>query len=99
MMGIVVPETCWAYKKYNKWLLVCFYSSVITMIHTPTNIKFTKPTVYTEDTIDIRRHKATRNSYMYDLQAHNTRCIRDKNIENTNFVRSSTYHNLWLNAI
>ena len=29
MMGIVVPETCWAYKKYNnKWHLVGFYSSV-----------------------------------------------------------------------
>jgi len=29
MMGIVVSETCWAYKKYNKnkWYLVGFYSS------------------------------------------------------------------------
>jgi len=29
MMGIVVPETCWAYKKYNKiinkWYLVGFF--------------------------------------------------------------------------
>jgi len=42
MMGIVVPETCWAYKKYNeinKWHLVGFYSSVITMIHGSPNIK------------------------------------------------------------
>ena len=43
MMGIVVSETCSAYKKYNKkisgiWL--AFYSSVITMMHGPTNIKF-----------------------------------------------------------
>ena len=42
MMGIVVPETCWAYKKYNK--IICgiklvFYSSVITMMHGPTNIR------------------------------------------------------------
>jgi len=44
MMGIVVSETCWAYKKYNKnnkWHLVGFYSSFITMMHGPTNIKFT----------------------------------------------------------
>ena len=33
MMGIIVPETCWAYKKYNKIIsgrhLVGFYSSDI----------------------------------------------------------------------
>jgi len=32
MMGIVVPETCWAYKKYNKIasdIYLLFYSSVI----------------------------------------------------------------------
>jgi len=29
--------------------------------------------MYTEDTIDIRRHKVTRNSYKYDLQAPSTR--------------------------
>jgi len=32
MMGIVVPETCWTYKKYNKnnkWHLVGFYSSIM----------------------------------------------------------------------
>jgi len=28
-----------------------------------------KSTIYTEDTIDIHRHKETRNSYKYDLQA------------------------------
>ena len=33
MMGIIVPEICWAYKKYNKiisGILLVFYSSVIT---------------------------------------------------------------------
>ena len=43
MMGTVVPETCWAYKKYNKvisGILLVFYSSVITMMHGPTNIKY-----------------------------------------------------------
>jgi len=42
MMGIVVPETCWAYKKYiknKKWHLVGFYSSVITTMHGSTSIK------------------------------------------------------------
>jgi len=42
MMGIVVPETRSAYKKYNKIisdLYLVFYSSVITMMHGPTNIK------------------------------------------------------------
>jgi len=44
-------------------------------------------TIYTEDTIDIRRHKEARNSYKYDLQSPLiTRRIRDKN---TNSVPSS----------
>ena len=41
MMGIVVPETCWAYKKYNKIIsdiYLVFYSSVITMMYGPRNI-------------------------------------------------------------
>ena len=41
MVGIVVPETFWAYKKYNKIISdICwfFYSSVITMMHGPANI-------------------------------------------------------------
>ena len=43
MTGIVVPETCWAYKKHNKIISgfqLVFYSSVITVMHGPTNIKF-----------------------------------------------------------
>ena len=41
MMGIVVPETRWAYKNYNKIIsgIFGFYSLVITMLHGPTNIK------------------------------------------------------------
>jgi len=42
MMGIVMPETCWAYKKYNKiisGIYLVFYSSVITMMHGPINIR------------------------------------------------------------
>ena len=42
MMGIVVPETYSAYKKYNiitSGIYLVFYSSVITMMHGPTNIK------------------------------------------------------------
>ena len=43
MMGIVVPETCWAYKKYNKIIngvYLVSYSSVITMMHFPINIRW-----------------------------------------------------------
>jgi len=43
MVGIVVPETCWAYKKHNKIIIgiyLVFYSSVITMMHGPMNIRF-----------------------------------------------------------
>jgi len=48
-----------------------------------------KTTIYTEDTIDIRRHKETRNSYKYDLQAPpSIRPIRD----NTNSLLKSIYH-------
>ena len=42
MMGIVVPETCWAYKKHNKiisGIYLVFYSSLITMMQVQ-NIKF-----------------------------------------------------------
>jgi len=43
--------------------------------------------IYTEDTIDIGRHKETWNSYKYDLQAPLSTCSkRDKN---TNPVPSS----------
>ena len=43
MMGIIMPETCSAYKKYNKitsGTQLGFYSSVITMMHGPLNIRF-----------------------------------------------------------
>jgi len=42
MMGIVVPETCWAHKKWNKitsGIKLVFYSSTITMMHGPINIR------------------------------------------------------------
>ena len=42
MMGIVIPETCWAYKKYNKiisGIYLVFYSSVIRKMHGPVNIR------------------------------------------------------------
>jgi len=39
----------------------------------------TKTTVYTENVIDICRHKVTHNSYKYELQALSTGHIRDKN--------------------
>jgi len=48
-----------------------------------------KATVYTEDIEDIRHHKVTQNTYKYDLQAPSAQGIRDKNMENTNFVPSS----------
>ena len=41
MMGIVVPETCSVYKKYNKitsGIYLFFYSSVIIMMHRPVNV-------------------------------------------------------------
>jgi len=44
MMGIVVAETRSAYEKYNiiiRGIYLVFYSSVITMMHGPTNIKNT----------------------------------------------------------
>jgi len=31
MMGIVVPETCWAYKKYNKVLSGIYSRELLTM--------------------------------------------------------------------
>jgi len=43
MMGIVMPETSWAYKKYNKiisGIYLVLYSSVITMMHGTINIKY-----------------------------------------------------------
>jgi len=43
MMGILMSETCWAHKKWNKIasdIKLVFYSSTITMMHSPINVKF-----------------------------------------------------------
>jgi len=45
MMDILMSETCWAHKKWNKIasdIKLVFYSSTITMIHGPINITFPK---------------------------------------------------------
>ena len=45
MMDILMSETCWAYKKWNKIasdIKLVFYSSAITMMHGPINIRFIK---------------------------------------------------------
>ena len=42
MMVILMPETCWAHKKWNKIasdIKLVFYSSTIIMMHGPINIK------------------------------------------------------------
>ena len=44
MMGILMSETCWAHKKWNKIasdIKLVFYSSTVTMMHGPINIRFT----------------------------------------------------------
>ena len=43
MMNILISETCWAHKKWNKIasdIKLVFYSSTITMMHGPINIRF-----------------------------------------------------------
>jgi len=43
MMGILMSETCWAHKQWNKITSdnkLVFYSSTITMMHVPLNIRF-----------------------------------------------------------
>ena len=43
MMDILMSETCWAHKKWNKMasdIKLVFYSSTIIMMHGPINIKF-----------------------------------------------------------
>jgi len=45
MMDILMSETCWAHKKWNKIasdIKLIFYSSTITMMHLPINIRYTK---------------------------------------------------------
>jgi len=45
MMGILISETCWAHKKWNKTasdIKLVFYSSTITMMHVPINIRSSK---------------------------------------------------------
>jgi len=42
MMDILMSETCWAHKKWNKIasnIKLVFYSSIITMMHGPINIR------------------------------------------------------------
>jgi len=44
MMCILMSETCWAYKKWNKItsdIKLVFYSSNITLMHSPMNVRFT----------------------------------------------------------
>jgi len=44
MMDILMSETCWAHKKWNKIasdIKLVFHSSTITMMHSPINIRFT----------------------------------------------------------
>jgi len=43
MMDILMSETCWAHKKWNKTardIKFVFYSSTITMVHGPINIRY-----------------------------------------------------------
>ena len=43
MMDILMSETCWAHKKWNKIasdIKLVFYSSTITMMHGPMNVRF-----------------------------------------------------------
>jgi len=43
MMDILMSETCWTHKKWNKIasdIKLIFYSSTITMMHGPINIRF-----------------------------------------------------------
>ena len=43
MMDILMSETCWVHKKWNKIasdIKLVFYSSTITMMHVPINIRF-----------------------------------------------------------
>jgi len=45
MMDILMSETCWAHKKWNKItsdFKLVFYSSAVIMMHGPINIRFTK---------------------------------------------------------
>jgi len=45
VMDILMSETCWAHKKWNKIasdIKLVFYSSTITMMHGPINIRYTK---------------------------------------------------------
>jgi len=44
MMDILMSETCWAHKKWNKIasdIMLVLYSSTFTMMHGPINIRFT----------------------------------------------------------
>jgi len=50
MMDILISETCWAHKKWNKISIdinFALYSSIITMMHGPINISFTTKAVVT----------------------------------------------------
>jgi len=49
MMAILMSEICWAHKKWNKItsdIKLVFYSSTITMMHGPINIRFTPLYIY-----------------------------------------------------
>ena len=59
MMDILMSETCWAHKKWNKItsdITVVIYSSTITMIHGPINIRFTKIALVSDAVLAVQSH-------------------------------------------
>jgi len=56
MMDILMSETCWAHKKWNKIasdIKLVVYSSTITMMHRPNNIRFSIKLIYITITLII----------------------------------------------
>ena len=65
MMDILMSETCWAHKKWNKIasdIKLVFYSSTITMMHGPINIRFVLQNLHINTKWKIK--KAFRNFHM-----------------------------------
>jgi len=66
---------------------MCLYVPISMSLDT--DIEINSPLAFQHTTGMTHLRIVTQNTYKYDLQPPSTRRIRDKNMENTNFVSSS----------
>jgi len=87
MMDILMSETCWAHKKWNKTasdIKLVLYSSTITMMHGPINIRFIFNNIQTQD--------PTMPQISCIILHCNGECDKSSKYQSDDFMHYATYH-------